>query len=477
MRGFRSSAVNLLLAYLAIFILATAGLSGFVYWRSSQALYVQADSILLWEARYFDGFKGAELPAEIGNRIAHQRKDNFYGLFDANGAPLAGNIAVLPEPLSASGAAQMGNRRLRIAGRSDLPLARVYVARLADGGRLAIARDLGEVMRLRRAILDSLLWGDAVAFVICVLACVALSMRQAKRVGQVVEIAEQISNGELHLRFPDRKNDEIDRLAQVINQMLERIERLMTEVKSTCDNIAHDLRSPLGRARASLARSLATSGPESRQHVEQALAETDDTLARFGALLRISEVEARRRRSGFQRIDLAGLVKQVEEVLEPVLAERGIAFVCDLPAESPIEADGGLLFEAIYNVLDNAAKFTPANGRIEARLANTAAGPALTVRDNGPGIPAHEIALLGRRFYRGVGAANVPGSGLGLSLVSAVLRLHGFSLSISSEAPGACVRIECWQHDARSLAQQHVASVTLPDTQEGRGRVLPAVDG
>jgi signal transduction histidine kinase len=453
MRRFRSSAVSLLVSYLAIFILATAVLSGFVYWRSSQVLYVQADSILLWEARYFDGFKGAALPAEIGNRIAHQRGDNFYGLFSANGTAIAGNIVALPVPVPDSDAARMGNHRLQIAGRPDEPLARIYVTRLAGGERLAIARDLAEVMRLRRTILDSLLWGDALALVVCVLAGVALSIRQAKRVGQVVEIAEQISNGELHLRFPERKNDEIDRLAQVINQMLARIERLMGEVKSTCDNIAHDLRSPLGRVRASLARSLELPAHESRQYVEQALAETDDTLARFSALLRISEVEARRRRSGFEQIDLAGLVKQVEEVLDPLLAERGITFVCDLPVECLIEADRGLLFEAIYNVIDNAVKFTPANGRIETQLVDTEAGPALTVRDNGPGIPANEIALLGHRFYRGAGATGVPGSGLGLSLVNAVLRLHGFSLSVSSEMPGTCVRIECWQHDAGSLAQ------------------------
>jgi signal transduction histidine kinase len=445
--------VGLLVSYLAIFVLATALLSGFVYWRSSQVLYVQADSILLWEARYFDGFKDAGLPAEIDNRIAHQRGDNFYGLFSSNGTVLAGNIAALPAPLPNGDATHMGNHRLTITGRADAPLTRLYVTRLADGDRLVIARDLAEVMHLRRSILDSLLWGDGLALVVCVLAGIALSIRQAKRVGQVVEIAEQISNGELHLRFPDRNNDEIDRLAQVINQMLARIERLMGEVKSSCDNIAHDLRSPLGRVRALLARSLEGPGPDSRQAVEQALAETDDTLARFSALLRISEIEARRRRSGFQQIDLVALVKQVEEVLEPLLADRGIVLVCEVPAESFVEADRALLFEAIYNVVDNAAKFTPANGRIEARLVDTANGPALTVCDNGPGIPQDEIALLGQRFYRGVGASGVPGSGLGLSLVSAVLRLHGFALSISSDAPGTCVRIECWQHDARSLAR------------------------
>jgi signal transduction histidine kinase len=453
MRRFRSSAVGLLVSYLAIFVLATAVLSGFVYWRSSRVLYVQADSILLWEARYFDGFKGAGLPAEIDNRITHQRADNFYGLFSSNGTAIAGNIAALPVPLPNSDAARTGNHRLQITGRADEPLTRIYVTRLANGDRLAIARDLAEVMRLRRSILDSLLWGDVLALVVCVLAGIALSIRQAKRVGQVVEIAEQISNGELHLRFPDRNSDEIDRLSQVINQMLARIERLMGEVKSTCDNIAHDLRSPLGRVRVSLARSLDVPAQESRQHIEQAIAETDDTLARFSALLRISEIEARRRRSGFQQIDLVALVRQVEEVLDPLLAERGITFACDLPAESFVEADRALLFEAIYNVVDNAVKFTPANGRIEARLVDTATGPALTVCDNGPGIPSNEIALLGHRFYRGVGASGVPGSGLGLSLVNAVLRLHGFSLSISSDTPGTCVRIECWQHDARSLAQ------------------------
>ncbi|AME28126.1 MULTISPECIES: sensor histidine kinase [Burkholderiaceae] len=443
----RSSVVRLLVSFLLLFIISTSLLFALVYLRSSQAMFVQADSILLWEARYFESFKDAELARQINYRITHQRLGNFYGLFNANGSRLAGNIAALPQGAASGQETRSFNEILSVEGRLDRPLSRMLVERLSDGGRLVIARDLGDVMQLRRSIMNTLLWGDLLALALCVGGGIALSIRQVRRVRSVVEIAGQIANGDLGKRFPDRNRDEIDVLSRVINQMLGRVEHLMGEVKSACDNIAHDLRSPLARARLALGRAADADAAHAREFVDQAIAETDITLARFSALLRISEIEARGRRDGFRTIDLKAVIDQVLEVLEPLLEEQQIALECELADTAMVNGDGELLFEAFYNVLDNAIKFSRPGDVIKLSLVVTPHGHAFCVRDHGVGIPESELSMIGRRFYRGASVAAIPGSGLGISLVMAVSRLHGFTVNVSRELPGTCVRMECWPHN------------------------------
>lgn len=445
---FRSSVVRLLVSYLLLLVISTSLLFGLVYLRSSQAMFVQADSILLWEARYFDSFKDAELARQIDYRITHQRLGNFYGLFNASGFRLAGNIAVLPRKAEDEHQTRSFNEVLSVDGRLDRPLSRMLVERYADGGRLVIARDLSDVMQLRRTIMNTLLWGDLFALVLCIGGGMALSIRQVRRVRSVVEVAGQISNGDLGKRFPERNRDEIDVLSRVINQMLGRIESLMGEVKSACDNIAHDLRSPLSRARLAMARAADAAPGETQEFVDQAIAETDITLARFSALLRISEIEARGRRDGFKMIDLKVVIDQVLEVLEPLLEEQQIAIERELADTAIVNGDGELLFEAVYNLLDNAIKFSRPGDVIELSLSTTPQAYTLLVRDHGVGIPESELGMIGQRFYRGVSVAAIPGSGLGMSLVIAVSRLHGFTIHVSREAPGTCVRMECWPHGA-----------------------------
>jgi signal transduction histidine kinase len=180
--------------------------------------------------------------------------------------------------------------------------------------------------------------------------------------------------------------------------------------------------------------------------IAQAVAETDALLNRFRALLRISEIERQRRRSGFADIALRPLIEDAEELYGPLAEERGVTIGVAAYADPVIEADGELLFEALSNLIDNALKFTPPGGEVRLTMALTPDGPRIEVSDTGPGIPEAEREMVLQRFYRGAETAATPGSGLGLSIVAAVARLHGYELLLLNSQPGLTVRLDCWPH-------------------------------
>jgi signal transduction histidine kinase len=238
------------------------------------------------------------------------------------------------------------------------------------------------------------------------------------------------------------RHDELDMFAATVNHMVEEVERLMAEVKGATETIAHDLRTPLTRARARLSRLEHALG-EDDPRAEDALwviEELDTVLARFSAILRISELEARRRRAGFVAVDPAQLVRQAAELYGPLAEARGVVLDAEAQAVPTVEADPKLLFEALSNLVDNAIKFTPYGGRVQVRAE---AGPRIVVEDNGPGVPEAEQAAVLQRFYRGERDRLTPGSGLGLSIVSAIVRLHGFALRLEDAHPGLRAVIDC----------------------------------
>jgi signal transduction histidine kinase len=231
----------------------------------------------------------------------------------------------------------------------------------------------------------------------------------------------------------------------VVNGMLENIERLMHEVKGVTDDIAHDLRTPLTRLLAGLerARRRATSVEDYAAAADEAIEDIKGILATFAALLRISEVEDGARRAAFTTVDLAKVAADVAELYEPVAEEKGVVFRLDLDHVTPAElaGDSSLLFEAIGNLVDNAIKFTPAGGSVVLRVFRQGRNLGISVTDSGPGIPAEERETVLRRFYRSERSRHAPGSGLGLSLVAAVARLHEFGLVIEDANPGCRVEL------------------------------------
>ncbi|MGH6867687.1 MAG: ATP-binding protein, partial [Methylocella sp.] len=252
----------------------------------------------------------------------------------------------------------------------------------------------------------------------------------------------RIMHGDLHERLPaDGRMDDLNYVASAVNLMLDEIVRLVQQIKSVGDNIAHDLRSPLVATRTKLERGLVADSGKLRAAAEGALGDLDQALATVTALLRIAEIESGRRRSGFTRVDLAQVCTNVFELYEPLAEAKPVAFTLDAPAPLPVAGDFELLVEAIANLVDNAIKFTPEGGAVEIVAKTIGDRPAVRVTDNGPGIPAGERNDIFKRFYRSGKTRHIPGSGLGLSMVATIADLHGFDLRIDDNRPGAVFEI------------------------------------
>jgi signal transduction histidine kinase len=364
---------------------------------------------------------------------------DILALFSSSGSPLVGNLDKRPA-LALDGAPH--ELREPKNGATD---ARALGLRLADGTILIVGRDITQLAEFRRIILRALIWSGLLVLVMAFGLGVGLSLHPLRRIREIEGASTRIIGGALDVRLPIAGNrDELDRLAIIVNAMMDQIERLVAEAKSVGDVIAHDLRTPLTRLRFLLHRARAEADLSEPVLLDQALAEVDQVLSRFQAILRISEIESHNRRAGFAEVDLGSIVEQAEELYGPLAEDRGLTIKTAISAATPITADPELLFEALANLIDNAIKFTPVGGRIDLRVLSTALGPELQVIDNGPGIPEGDRLAVTHRFYRSQRDQNAPGSGLGLSIVGAIAQLHGFALTFDDANPGLRASLKCW---------------------------------
>jgi signal transduction histidine kinase len=260
-----------------------------------------------------------------------------------------------------------------------------------------------------------------------------------RALGNVSVTAAAIAAGDFTQRVKlSGRGDEFDQLAETINDMLDRMARLMEGVREVSNAIAHDLRTPITRARARLedASAHAATAAELRAAVERATADLDGIVAVFQALLRIAEIEAGSRRAAFTTLDVAPLLADVAELYGAVAEENGIALTVQAPERLPAFGDRELIQQAVANLVDNAVKFSPAGSAVRLSATQMPTGVEIAVADQGPGIPEADRARAAERFFRGESARNTPGSGLGLALVQAVAQLHGGGLRLADAAPG-----------------------------------------
>jgi signal transduction histidine kinase len=439
----RTTPFRLTLMNGAVFALALMALLGLIYQQTAGYLTRQIDQICVSEAKNLSAGGAERLPERVTQAVTTDaRHIGYYGLFSAEGIWISGNVRTLPAGFPLDG------KPREIHERGLQPGSRALVERMPWGEILFVGHDALVLTGLRSIIVNALVLSGGVILVLGLGAAAALSLRPLQRIESLRDASRAALKGELGVRLPvSRRRDEIDMLAGVANTMIDETERLLWEVKSVGENVAHDLRTPLNRLRALLYRvrqETRLAGAE-REMIDQALAETDELLVRFRALQRIGEIERRDRQAFFEPVRLQKVLEHVVELHAPLAEDRGVDLAADLAAEAPaVSADPTLLFEAVSNLVDNALKFTPRGGKVTVRLLTREEGPRVEVADNGPGVPEGEREAVLQRFYRAERARSEPGSGLGLSIVTAIARLHHFTLSLEDARPGLKVSLDCW---------------------------------
>lgn len=417
---------------------------GIVLWQTSAYLTANIDRLISEVARLV----AADEPLRQGARVedhlrADPRRVKLGGLFDSAGKRLAGNVESVPPGLHVDAGAQTASlTRIDGFGRQTQS-ARTVAQRLADGRILIIGRKLDELNEIFEIVWTVAALGLFAALCVGLAAAAWLNIRSQRRIEEVNRRIQLIVAGELKQRLPTTgNNDPFDRLALLVNGMLDDVESLIQNLASVGDDIAHDLRTPLTRVRIGLerARANARSLSELQPAVDQAIAGIDHAVSIVTALLRIREIEQTRRLVGFDDVKVAELLREVGDLYEPFAEDKRLALTVKADVELSVRGDRDLLFEAVANLVDNAVKFTPQGGRIELRLGRQGESGVVRVSDTGPGVGEGERELIVQRFYRSDRSRHTKGLGLGLSLVAAIVKLHGFRLSIAP-APGFVAEI------------------------------------
>lgn len=442
--------------YGALFVVWSVLVIGIVQWDTHNYLSGIVDGILSQRAQYLRSLDRERLPeAMVATAKLDLQNLMMYGLFDAQGRYLSGNIESIPPDMIADGNVRPIADGVKRVGGGETTRARGLAVRMESGELMVLARSTSVIDQVSSIIRRALLWALSLTIIPGFIGGVWLARRPLRRVRAIEAAIQPIMHGDLRKRLPvSQRGDELDLLAGIVNTMLDEVERLMSEVKGASDSLAHDLRTPLTRVRTQLHGLRRECADETQATtVQQAIDDIDALLERFRALLRISELEDIHRRAGFADVDLTRTLENIRELYAPLAEDRQIGLQVVLGADVPLlRADATLLFEAISNLVDNAIKFTPHGGEVQVRVTAHLDGARIDVSDSGPGICDAEREAVLQRFYRGSSSTqSVSGTGLGLSIVAAIVKLHGFRVEITDRpGGGAQISLLCWRDPTRT---------------------------
>jgi signal transduction histidine kinase len=439
-RFLRSAGVRFGIIYAALFGISAAALAAFLWWSTAGLLERQTVSAIDSDSEALIGqfLQGGPMGmmAAIKDRVAGNIDDDaLYLLVDPNFHVMEGNLNAWPPHLPMD--EDWGRLKLDRAGVPTLM--QVHYFELPGGFHMLIGRDIAVRSQLGVMMEGALLWAAAIAVILGTVGAWAVRGLFRATIADVSATAMAISAGDLSRRVRVQgQDDEFDLLAETINDMLDRISRLMDGVRQVSNAIAHDLRTPITRARTRLedAANHAITEIELRAAVERAMTDLDGIVNVFQALLRISEIEAGARRSAFAPLDLAPLLADLVELYEAAAEEAGMQLQSNIDNPLPAFGDRDMIQQAVANLLDNAIKFSPEGGVISVSAKREAGGVRIEVADQGAGIPEADRVHATDRFFRGEQARSTPGSGLGLALVNAVAQLHGGEIWLGDAGPG-----------------------------------------
>ncbi|EAV46011.1 sensor histidine kinase [Roseibium aggregatum] len=475
----RTTAFKLSLLYIAVFTVMSGVLLFYIADNTdnlmSEQVVQSVDSELKTLADVYVRGGVRDLVETIDTRSRHPDA-SLYLLVDFAGNALVGNIARLPTTVLEE--ADGGLRRVRYTrlGQDSEDVERQAMVRtfeLRGGFRLLVGRDLGDQLRFSNLLANALRLWLVVVVVMAAITWLFVSRRVMKRIDEISATSRTIMQGELSGRLTvTGNNDEFDRLAINLNTMLDRIELLMQSMKDVTDNIAHDLKTPLTRLQTRIENALREAKGEEgyRGALEATLEESDQLLRIFNALLRIARVESMAPASVMEPTDLNKLVAEVAELYEPLVEDEGGKLETDLPEGLMADCNRDLISQVLVNLIENALKYgRPQTGALRICLGGREEDGriVLSVTDNGPGIPEKDQDRVKERFVRLEESRSEPGTGLGLSLVKAVARLHGGDLRFMNEDPGLSARIDLKPVKPDSSRSGHEQGGTAGQSGEG----------
>jgi signal transduction histidine kinase len=448
-RFFATSTFRLALLYAVLFGASVLALLALFYWSADRALERQTSEAIEAEIQALhDRYRVAGiggLTAAIAERASRPRlSDMLYLLATSDGQPLAGNMTAWPKDVRhEDGWLLFPIERHWQTGEIEHSQARARSFELPQGLLLMVGRDNRERLTLRALMIEALAWSMLAVVVLGVGGGLVLSRHVLRRIDAVARVAEEIRSGAVSSRVNlAGTGDEFDRLAETLNRMLDEIERLVASIRSVTVNIAHDLKSPLTRLRGRLEMAVRSNETEGRSDlIQQAIEEADALIATFNALLSIAEAQSGGSAAEMTDLDLAQLVDDAGDLYEPLAEERSIRLQAEAERGAVVRANRELLFQALANLIDNALKYAPSGGVVRIWAGLGPDGPELSVADQGPGIPETERARVIEPFVRLDQSRGTPGSGLGLSLVAAIARLHGAELRLEDNQPGLRARL------------------------------------
>lgn len=424
-----------------LFAVSVTALLFFTYWNTRRTLDAQVDQIIeaeitgLSEEYQHFGLQGL---AETVRSRSSRAGQSLYVLSDSLHHYVAGNLEFWPQISDVPGQMVEFDFDRPVNGKLEPRRARGRVFALAGGFSLLVAQDVHDRYLTERMFTTTLPWTVVLILILGAVGGGLMSRNMLQRLDTINRTSGEIMAGDLSRRVPlNGSGDEFDVLAENLNRMLDRIERLMKGLREVTDSVAHDLRTPLNRLRNRLEESVARLSASGAQadEIERAIAETDKLIATFNALLLIAETDAGTTRAAMSALDLGGVAADVVELYEPLAEEKHVALVLMPGADVVIEGNRSLVAQALANLVDNAIKYTPAGGKVRIRAANTSTGVELSVADSGPGIPAADRQRVTERFVRLEASRNSPGTGLGLSLVVAVAHFHHAEFLLEDNAP------------------------------------------
>lgn len=439
----RATTFRLALSYLGIFTVSAMALLALVSWSTSVFIEWQVQETVEAEATGLSEQYRARSIRGLAEVIAGRASEDLdrravYLLTGPGGVRIAGNLYGWPaEEIDSAGWIRFTIERMGSENFATEVLGRTYF--LPDDHQLLVGRSLHEAKRVKSAINRALGWGLALTILLGIVGGYFTSRHLLQRVEAMNRTAQRIIGGDMKSRMKvTGTRDEFDQLSAGFNEMMDEIERLVESIRTVTDNVAHDLRTPLNRLRSRIDVALLSENDcdSLRRTLEETLAEADNILATFNAILTIANAESGQRLHSFEPLDPARLAEDVTELYEPLAEEKNVSLRCQAQAGLELAGDRHLLFQALANMVDNAVKYTPEGGAVQVEVTEAHGHVEIAVADSGPGIPADQHSRVLERFVRLDSTRTTPGNGLGLSLVNAVARLHGAGLSLEDNRPG-----------------------------------------